>query len=248
MMIIHTQKMDTCTHTPTYTHVATWAGCGERWSLSSCSDRCRQAPPAPSAASSSGRWSESSPPPPPPAASSAASGGPSIYPARGGGRDGERGGGGKGQSTLQRSGWDIHGRRKEGNKKRREGEGYIKIEIRLWAGGLEGIRSQIKPGRLSQMMFWEESQCLCCGFGIYFSEWNGLCLLNEHTDAIVGLGLGWIEPDKSLILGWFFNTVFVPWGTIKAASLADPIPWNDYSLLRPWPYYSVYLLMAHLRS
>lgn len=218
----HTENGHLYTHW--HTHVATWAGCGGRWSLLSYFDRCRQAPPAPSAASSSGRWSESSPPPPPPAASSAASGGPLIYPARGGGRDGERGGGGKGQSALQRSGWDRHGRRKGGNKKRREGDGYIKIEIRLWAGGLERIRSQIKPGRLSRMMFWEESQCLCCGFGIYFSEWNGLYLPNEHTDAMVGLGLGWIEPDKSLILEWFFNTVFVPWGTIKAACLADPTP------------------------
>lgn len=169
----HTDTENTHTQTCMQTHAVTWAGCGERWSLSSCSDRCLWAPPAPSAASSSEHWSESSPPPPPPAASSAASGGPLIYPAGGGGR-----------CDMQRSGWDTWGRRKEGNKKRREGDGCIKREISLGAGGLTGIRSQIKPGRLSTMMFWEESQCLCCVWGIYFSEWNTLYLPNEHTDAM----------------------------------------------------------------
>lgn len=53
---------------------------------------------------------------------------------------------------------------KEEYKKRREEKGTdIYTEISLEAGGLIGIRSQIKPGRLSPMMFWKESQCLCCG-------------------------------------------------------------------------------------
>lgn len=123
----HTDTENTHTQTCMQTHAVTWAGCGERWSLSSCSDRCQWAPPAPSAASSSEHWSESSPPPPPPAASSAASGGPLIYPAGGGGR-----------CDMQRSGWDTWGRRKEGNKKRREGDRCIKREISLGAGGLTG--------------------------------------------------------------------------------------------------------------
>ncbi|KAA8591677.1 hypothetical protein FQN60_017051, partial [Etheostoma spectabile] len=43
---------------------------------------------------------------------------------------------------------------------RREKDGFIKREISLGTGGLIGIgSSQIKPGRLSPMTFWEESHC-----------------------------------------------------------------------------------------
>lgn len=112
---------------------------------------------------------------------------------RGWGRRGE----GKRRKRTERIA-EVRGKWKEGNKKR-EGDGYMKREISLGAGGLTGIRSPIKPGGLSPMMFWEESQCLGWGWGIYFSEWNTLYLPNEHTDASAGLGLNWTEPDKSLI-------------------------------------------------
>lgn len=152
----------------THTHTLTWAGCGGRISHGSWSGCCQRVPPAPSAASSSGHWSESSPPPPPPAASSAASVGPSTYPAAGEEQGGGRGG--KGQSAAERSSWqEIAGKERP---RRRSRDRYLNGEISVRTGGPMGIRSQIKPGRLLQMMLWEESQCLCCDWGIYILWWN----------------------------------------------------------------------------
>lgn len=152
----------------THTHTLTWAGCGGRISRGSWSGCCQWVPPAPSAASSSGHWSESSPPPPPPAASSAASVGPSTYPAAGEEQGGGRGG--KGQSAAERSSWqEIAGKERP---RRRSRDRYLNGEISVRTGGPMGIRSQIKPGRLLQMMLWEESQCLCCDWGIYILWWN----------------------------------------------------------------------------
>lgn len=79
-------------------------------------------------------------------------------------------GGGRGErrreeekdGAYRRGRGETRDRRKEGNKKRR-GQIYMKRQISLGPGGLIGIRSQIKPSRLSPMMFWEESQCLCWG-------------------------------------------------------------------------------------
>lgn len=105
--------------------------------------------------------------------------------------------------------WDW---RKEGNKKREKGQ------ISLGTGRLIGIRIQIKFNRLLLMMFWQQSQCLAERF-IFRVGIHSTFPIN--TDAAAGLGLVWTEPDKSLILGWFFNTLFVPLGTIRAASLAD---------------------------
>lgn len=45
----------------------------------------------------------------------------------------------------------------------REGDGYIKRQISVAAGGPTRIRSQIKPGRLSLMMYCEGSQCFFYG-------------------------------------------------------------------------------------
>lgn len=56
---------------------------------------------------------------------------------------------------------EVRARHEIGGKKNGgKGAGSIKKEISLGTGG---IRSQIKSGRLSLMMFWEESQCHCRG-------------------------------------------------------------------------------------
>lgn len=72
------------------------------------------------------------------------------------------------------------------------------------------------------MMYWRRSQCLSWSWGIYIPVKKALYLPNERTDARDGLGLSWIELAKSLILGRCLNTSSVPWGTVTAASSADP--------------------------
>lgn len=61
---------------------------------------------------------------------------------------------------------------KWGPRRRSRGR-YLNGEISVRTGGPMGIRSQIKPGRLLQMMLWEESQCLSVTEGFIFR--GGTC-------------------------------------------------------------------------